>query len=68
MKARYVKGGVISGFTVGKNVDNKLLISHLLFVDDDTIIFCNPYQVQLRYLSASLFQSNDQIETVFGKE
>ncbi|KAJ9675647.1 hypothetical protein PVL29_024530 [Vitis rotundifolia] len=47
---RAVEGGFLSGCRVKGRREEGVLISHLLFVDD-TLVFCNPSQDHLTYLS-----------------
>ena len=45
--ARAIQERFLSGFLVGMDGENPLMVSHLLFAND-TLIFCNV--VQLEYL------------------
>ncbi|RVW30599.1 LINE-1 reverse transcriptase-like [Vitis vinifera] len=47
---RAVEGGYLSGCRVKGRSEEGVLISHLLFADD-TLVFCNPSQDHLTYLS-----------------
>ncbi|KAJ9682618.1 hypothetical protein PVL29_018523 [Vitis rotundifolia] len=47
---RAVEGGFLSGCRVKGRREEGVLISHLLFADD-TLVFCNPSQDHLTYLS-----------------
>ena len=49
LMARATQERFLSGFLVGMERDNPLMVSHLLFVDD-TLIFCNADVAQLEYL------------------
>uniref|UniRef100_A0A2N9G078 Reverse transcriptase domain-containing protein n=1 Tax=Fagus sylvatica TaxID=28930 RepID=A0A2N9G078_FAGSY len=49
LMARATQERFLSGFLVGMEGDNPLMVSHLLFVDD-TLIFCNADVAQLEYL------------------
>lgn len=40
MQERTVEGGMVTGFRVNGSTSVGMSISHLLFVDDDTILFC----------------------------
>jgi hypothetical protein len=45
--------GLISGFSVGSNELNRVVVSHLLFADD-TLVFCGANESQIRHLGALL--------------
>ncbi|KAJ9682243.1 hypothetical protein PVL29_018228 [Vitis rotundifolia] len=47
---RVVQGGFLSGYRVKGRSEEGVLISHLLFAND-TLVFCNPSQDHLTYLS-----------------
>ncbi|KAF5472823.1 hypothetical protein F2P56_009502 [Juglans regia] len=53
MIAGVVAGGFLSGFLVGEAASSSINISHLLFADD-TLIFCDAKQEQIRALRAFL--------------
>lgn len=43
----------IEGFRVGRNIENTVTVSHLLYADD-TLIFCGAEKLQLQYLNLTL--------------
>jgi hypothetical protein len=45
--------GLISGFSVGSNKLNRVVVSHLLFADN-TLVFCGANESQIRHLRALL--------------
>ena len=47
---RVIEGGFLSGYRVKGRVEERVLISHLLFVDD-TLVFCKASQDHLTYLN-----------------
>jgi hypothetical protein len=53
--------GLISGFSVGSNEQNWVVVSHLLFADD-TLVFCGANDSQIRHIGALLVC----FETVLG--
>ena len=60
-------GGYISGFAVGSVVD-PLVVSHLLFADDN-LIFCTADQVQIAHLRAvfSWFEAVSRLKVNLAK-
>ncbi|XP_059625407.1 uncharacterized protein LOC132268594 [Cornus florida] len=65
---RAVSLGLIRGFKIGLETVHQLEISHLLFADD-TLVFCEADESQLRYLRCVLvcFQAVSGLRTNVGK-
>ena len=53
MLDKAIGAGMLSGFAVNRNVNNPLLISHLLFADD-TLIFSEADSVHIAHLRSIL--------------
>jgi hypothetical protein len=53
MLGSFTSSGLISGFLVGSNEQNWVIVSHLLFADD-TLVFCETNASQIRLIGALL--------------
>jgi hypothetical protein len=53
MLGAFTSRGLILGFSVGSSEQDRLIVSHLLFVDD-TLVFCGANASQIRHIGALL--------------
>ena len=63
-----IGAGMLSGFAISRNVQDPLLISHLLFADD-TLIFCEANHEHIDYLCSILvwFEATSGLRVNLGK-
>jgi hypothetical protein len=68
MLDKAIGAGMLFGFVVSKNVNDPLLISHLLFADD-TLIFCEADSVHIAHLRSVLvwFEATSGLRVNLGK-
>ena len=53
MLGAFTSRGLISGFSVGSSGQDRVIVSHLLFLDD-TLVFCGANASQIRHIGALL--------------
>ncbi len=65
---RAVRGGYLSGFTVGNSEGMDVMVTHLLFADD-TLMFCDAAPPQIEQLGCFLtwFEAISGLKVNLGK-